>query len=284
MKLFGTFPENYELIDAGGGRKLERWGEIITIRPEHQAYFKPGLSDADWKRMAHWVFQPTKEGSLNGTWKSLKENSPKKWQVRIGEAVFNLEITSNKHIGLFPEQHINWEFISSFLNPEKRFLNAFAYTGAASIYGKLTGAEVLHCDSIRGMLDWGRLNMESSNVFEIKWVLEDALKFIQREQKRGNTFDLIQMDPPAWGLGAKGEKWKLEELIAPLIEACLNCLNPKGVLILNTYSPKLDEAKTKQILAQYKSSIFSSECNELWLTSTTGKHLYYGVLTRLVKT
>ena len=283
MKLFGTFPENYELIDAGGGRKLERWGEIITIRPEHQAYFKPGLSDADWKRMAHWVFQPTKEGSLNGTWKSLKENSPKKWQVRMGEAVFNLEITSNKHIGLFPEQHINWEFISSFLNPEKRFLNAFAYTGAASIYGKLTGAEVLHCDSIRGMLDWGRLNMESSNVFEIKWVLEDALKFIQREQKRGNTFDLIQMDPPAWGLGAKGEKWKLEELIAPLIEACLNCINPKGVLILNTYSPKLDVAKTTQILAQFKSSIHSSECNELWLTSTTDKHLFYGVLTRLVK-
>lgn len=283
MKLFGTFPENYELIDAGGGRKLERWGEVITIRPEHQAYFKPGLSDAEWKRMAHWIFQPNKEGSLNGIWKALDDNAPKKWQVRMGKAVFNLEITSNKHIGLFPEQHINWEFISSFLSPEKRFLNAFAYTGAASIYGKLTGAEVLHCDSIRGMLDWGRLNMESSNVFEIKWVLEDALKFIQREQKRNNCYDLIQIDPPAWGMGAKGEKWKLEELIALLIETCLNCLHPNGVLIVNTYSPKLDEAKTKQVLSQFKKLIKTSESNELWLTSTTGKQLYYGVLSRMVK-
>lgn len=283
MKVFGTFPENYELIDAGGGRKLERWGEIITIRPEHQAYFKPGLSDAEWKRMAHWMFQPAKEGSLNGTWKALKEHAPKKWTVRMGNAVFNLEITSNKHLGLFPEQHINWEFITQFLTPEKRFLNAFAYTGAASIYGKITGAEVIHCDSMRGMLDWGRLNMESSNVYEIKWVLEDALKFIQREQKRGNTYDLIQMDPPAWGMGAKGEKWKLEELISPLIDACLLCLNPKGVLIVNTYSPKLDEAKSKQLLMPFKSRLKSAECNELWLTSTSGKQLYYGILTRLTK-
>lgn len=283
MKVFGTFPENYELIDAGGGRKLERWGEIITIRPEHQAYFKPGLSDSEWKRMAHWIFQPAKEGSLNGTWKALKDNAPKKWTVRMGNAVFNLEITSNKHIGLFPEQHINWKFITQFLTPEKRFLNAFAYTGAASIYGKITGAEVIHCDSMRGMLDWGRLNMESSNVYEVKWVLEDALKFIQREQKRGNTYDLIQMDPPAWGMGAKGEKWKLEELISPLIDACLLCLNPKGVLIVNTYSPKLDEAKSKQLLMPFKSRLKSSECNELWLTSTSGKQLYFGVLTRLTK-
>jgi 23S rRNA (cytosine1962-C5)-methyltransferase len=203
MKSFSNFPENYELIDAGGGRKLERWGAVTTIRPEHQAYFGAVLSKKEWSNLADWEFIPKSEGSLQGSWKKLNPQAPEEWEFPTNSVTFLLRITTNKHLGLFPEQQINWEFISSNLNPSKRFLNAFAYTGAASVFGRKTGAEVIHCDSVKPMLEWGKQNQEISNLEGIKWVHEDALKFIQREVKRGNKYDLVQLDPPAWGLGAK---------------------------------------------------------------------------------
>lgn len=283
MKSFANFPENYELIDAGGGRKLERWGTVTTIRPEHQAYFGAVLSKKEWTNLADWEFIPRSEGSLQGIWKKLKPQAQEEWLFSSSGLVFNLRITNNKHLGLFPEQQINWEFLSSNLNSSKRFLNAFAYTGAASLFGRKTGAEVIHCDSVKPMLDWGRQNQLESGLDGIKWVHEDALKFIQREVKRGNKYDVVQLDPPAWGLGAKGEKWKLEELLGILIKEAVQLLSKSGVLILNTYSPKVDSAFIQKITKELGIQNNRIENSELWFKTTSGKELYYGIVTRIYK-
>ncbi len=282
MKLFTEFPENYELIDAGFGKKLERWGEIVTIRPEHQAYFKPVFSEKQWRDLAHWEFIGENDSSLKGTWKKWNENAPESWEITIKKCVFQLFTHSNKHIGIFPEQNENWNFISDLLTPEKRFLNAFAYTGAASVIARKTGAEVIHCDSVKTPIEIAKINQTLSSVADIKWVLEDALKFIQREEKRGNTYDLIQLDPPAWGIGANKEKWKLETLLPALLESSLSILASNGILILNTYSPKLDKKKVEGLVQQFKNN-FRIENQELWMKTTTGKELYFGVLTRFFK-
>lgn len=282
MKSFGAFPGNYELIDAGGGRKLERWGTITTIRPEHQAYFAAVLSKKEWLDLADWEFIPKSEGALQGTWKKLKPDAPEEWIFNThSDAAFTLRITNNKHVGLFPEQEINWEFIADYLDASKRFLNAFAYTGAASVFGRKTGAEVIHCDSVKPMLDWGRQNQFNSGIDGIKWVHEDALKFISREVKRGNTYDLVQLDPPAWGLGAKGEKWKLEDLLGTLISEAFQLLNKSGVLIINTYSPKVDIATINRLIRETGIRAAKTENSELWLKTTSGKELYFGILTRI---
>nr|WP_294861209.1 class I SAM-dependent methyltransferase [uncultured Fluviicola sp.] len=281
MKSFANFPENYELIDAGGGRKLERWGAVTTIRPEHQAYFGAVLSRKEWSNLADWEFIPKSEGSLQGVWKKLNPQAPEEWIFSSTGLQFKLRVTNNKHLGLFPEQQINWEFLSTHLNTSKRFLNAFAYTGAASLFGRKTGAEVVHCDSVKNMLDWGRQNQAESNLEGIKWVQEDALKFIQREVKRGNTYDVVQLDPPAWGIGAKGEKWKLEELLGTLISEALQLLSKSGVLILNTYSPKVDVSFIQKITTQLGIPGKQIENSELWFKTTSGKELYYGIVTRI---
>ncbi|WP_341899812.1 class I SAM-dependent methyltransferase [Fluviicola taffensis] len=283
MKSFANFPENYELIDAGGGRKLERWGTVTTIRPEHQAYFGAVLSKKEWMNVADWEFIPKSEGSLQGVWKKLNPQAPEEWIFSTAGLRFKLRITNNKHLGLFPEQQINWEFLSNHLNASKRFLNAFAYTGAASVFGRKTGAEVIHCDSVKNMLDWGKLNQAESDLEGIKWVQEDALKFIQREVKRGNKYDIVQLDPPAWGLGSKGEKWKLEDLLGTLLSEAIQLLNKSGVLILNTYSPKIDVAAINKISKELAIPFKRMENSELWFKTTSGKELYYGIVTRIYK-
>lgn len=279
-RVYSTFPEGYELIDAGGGRKLERWGKVVTIRPEHQAYFSPSLTPSEWNEHAGWEFLPDRPGSLNGKWKQLAPGAPDVWELYTEGFSARLSITGNKHIGLFPEQQYNWQFIRELLNPSKRFLNLFAYTGAASVAGRSTGAEVTHVDSVRAMIDWARQNMELSGLSDIRWVVEDARKFVNRELKRGNRYDLVQMDPPAWGLGAKGEKWKLEELLPDLLQEASELLLPGGTLIVNTYSPKLDENALRELVKALPGQ-FSGAVDELWMETTHGKQLFYGLIARI---
>jgi len=280
--VYSSFPENYELIDAGGGRKLERWGTVTTIRPENLAYFPAVLPNAEWKTLADWEFIPDKPASLNGKWKALKSNVPKEWMFHSKGIRMNLEITGNKHIGIFPEQHYNWQYITEHLQPEQRFLNLFAYTGAASLIGRTTGAEVTHVDSVRAMLDWARRNMELSGLNDIRWVLEDARKFVNRELKRGNLYDIVQMDPPAWGLGAKGEKWRIEDLLPDLIAEAIGLLKPKGTLIVNTYSPKIGLKDLKNMIAMLPVRC-KNDVEELWMESTSGKRLFFGLVARITK-
>jgi 23S rRNA (cytosine1962-C5)-methyltransferase len=278
-KLYTTGWSDYELIDAGGGKKLERWGDVITIRPELQAYFNSGKSFQEWSKMAHWEFIP--KGSTSGIWKKLKEGAPDKWTIEYKKLRFQLQLTKFKHIGLFPEQRENWDFINKRLETNERFLNLFAYTGAASCAAREKGAETLHVDSVKQLIAWARENMELSELENIKWVHEDALKFAQREVKRNNSYKGIVMDPPAWGIGTKKEKWKLEDRLDELIGNAAKLIVSDGFLVLNTYSPKVD-SKTIEQLAKRHLNRRKYEVRELWMKTTTGKDLYYGNVLRVL--
>lgn len=277
-RIYAEHWPDYELIDAGGGKKLERWGTIITIRPEVQAYFKSEKTFKEWADLAHWEF--VSKGGQSGTWKALQKLSVKEWNIKFRDLMFHLELTKFKHLGLFPEQHANWQFIEKHLSPGDKFLNLFAYTGAASVIARSRGAEVVHVDAVKQLITWARTNMELSGLQDIKWVLEDALKFGQREQKRGNKYKGIIMDPPAWGLGAKGEKWKLEDKLDELLSTASSILDSNGFLILNTYSPTVDFNMIRSLAMKHFNKR-NFEVKELWMKTTTGKELYYGIVLKV---
>ena len=274
VKQYSQAWDSYELIDAGGGKKLERFGELILIRPELQAYFKSEIPFTKWAEMADWEFVEDKK---KGYWKNIqsKENLATVWDASYKGLKIKLELTKFKHVGLFPEQNSNWETITQKLQKGDKFLNLFAYTGAASLVAKQAQAEVFHVDSVKQLITWAKENMEKSELSDIKWVLEDALKFAQREVKRGNKYDGIIMDPPAFGLGAKGEKWILEEKLPFLLEAASQLLSKNGFLIVNTYSPKITLKQLENIATRFfdKSEI---SLTELWMKTKTGKDLFYG--------
>lgn len=271
---------DYELLDAGDGKKLERWGDLVTLRPDIQAQAKPGWSFEQWLTLADWEFE--EHSSTQGQWKKLKPDAQEHWLIAYRQINFGLKLTQFKHLGLFPEQQANWRFIEQHLQAGQKFLNLFAYTGAASLVARAQGADVVHVDSVKQMLGWANENQARSSLADIQWVLEDALKFAQRELKRGNRYDGIIMDPPAWGLGAKGEKWKLEQQLPSLIETAYGLLNPGGFLILNTYSPKVEWADLANIAERYFSAN-PLEIKQLWMRAQTGKTLFYGNLLRAIK-
>ncbi|MGB3916561.1 class I SAM-dependent methyltransferase [Thiothrix litoralis] len=278
QRLYTQGWDDYELLDAGDGKKLERWGKILTIRPEVQAYFKPGMSYSDWRTQAHWEFIETDKHS--GTWQALRDAAPTTWEIGYQRLRFQLELTRFKHLGLFPEQRSNWDFIAERLPADGRFLNLFAYTGAASCVARQTGAETLHVDSIKQLLTWAHTNMERSGLADIKWVREDALKFVERELKRGRHYQGIIMDPPAWGLGKKGEKWKLDNKLEALLEGVQGLLAQDSFLILNTYSPTIGLLDIARLAHQYFRPQ-DCELRELWMQTSTGKELFYGNLLRV---
>jgi 23S rRNA (cytosine1962-C5)-methyltransferase len=280
QRIFTQGWDDYQLLDAGNGQKLERWGQVLTIRPEVNAYFKPDQTLQQWRERADWAFVETSNQA--GAWQALKDGAPSQWQISYGNLKFQLELTRFKHLGLFPEQRTNWDFIAEHLPADGRFLNVFAYTGAASCVARQTGAETLHVDSVKQLISWANGNMQLSGLSDIKWVREDALKFVERELKRGKMYDGIIMDPPAWGLGAKGEKWKLEHKLEALLAGAQALLAPNGFLILNTYSPSISLADMRGLANRYfkaKDVVVA----ELWMQTSTGKDLYYGNLLRAVK-
>ena len=280
-RLYASQWEDYELLDAGNGKKLERFGSVITIRPELQAYFKSGLSVSEWNRLAHWEF--VEQTKSKGYWKALKPGfeQPFSWDIHVDTLCAEVELTKFKHIGIFPEQYANWQFIRNQINPGDRFLNLFAYTGIASIVAKSAGAEVTHVDAVRQLVTWAKKNMEKSGLQDIRWMVEDALKFAQREVKRNHQYQGIIMDPPAFGLGAKGEKWILEEQLPFLLEAAQQLLHPeRSFLLLNTYSPKLNLDILKEISLSYFSPD-TCHFSELRMRTKSGKDLFYGNLLRV---
>jgi 23S rRNA (cytosine1962-C5)-methyltransferase len=278
-KIYAEGWGDYELIDAGNGKKLERFGSVITIRPEVQAYFPSVLSSQEWIKKAHFEF--VELNKTKGCWEALKHLPLNHtWSISYQSISIQLELTKFKHIGVFPEQNINWQYIAEYLKPNENFLNLFAYTGVASLIAKKNEAITTHVDSVKQLVTWSKTNMELSNLQDIKWVIEDALKFAEKEMKRGHTYDGIIMDPPAFGLGSKGEKWILEEKLPILLEIASKLLSPTGFLIVNTYSPKIDLKKLNHFAAQYFSKKTFS-VHELWMKSTTGKKLYYGNMLRV---
>ena len=257
--------KDYELVDSGNGEKLERFGKYLLIRPEPKALWDKRLSNADWTRMAHVRFTPGagfgkagKEDS--GTWERLRKMD-EQWAIAYnGEneaethaasdlhIALRLGLTSFKHVGVFPEQAPNWEFIFRETARLERIhkanglgtpkvLNLFAYTGGASLAAKCAGADVTHLDSVRQVVTWARENMERSGLDGVRWVVEDALKFARREARRGNKYDGIILDPPAYGHGPDGEKWKLDELLFDLMKNVAQILSPRDAfMVLNLYS------------------------------------------------
>jgi 23S rRNA (cytosine1962-C5)-methyltransferase len=280
MELFTQPWNDYELIDAGGGRKLERWGKLITIRPEVQAYFHSGLPFSEWSKMANWEFIEKK--GKKGIWKQLVKNAPSKAIISYDRLKFHIELTNFKHLGLFPEQRINWDYIKENVKSDHRFLNLFAHTGGASCAARNQGADTIHVDSVKPMISWAKKNMELSRLLNIRWVHEDALKFLNREVKRGNKYQSIIMDPPAWGMGAKGERWKLEDQIDSLMSAGASVLSNDGFLILNTYSPSVDSNTLQEIVSMYFPDRVSQVC-QLNMNTKTSKKLYFGELVRIEK-
>jgi 23S rRNA (cytosine1962-C5)-methyltransferase len=197
------------------------------------------------------------------------------------DLTFGLETTKFKHVGLFPEQADNWEFLAANLKPGDKFLNLFAYTGGASLAARQVGADVIHCDAIRQVVDWTRTNMERSGLDGIRWVVEDAMKFARREAKRGNSYQGIVLDPPTWGLGPKGEKWKLEDQLLDLIDVVASLVAPGGFVVMNTYSGIPPSAlETMWSLALPDAAI---EAGELCLRASAGHDLPTGSLVRVTR-
>lgn len=285
-ELHRWFPENWvdhELLDSGGGARLERFGDIVLIRPEPHAIWQRGMREAEWRRVAAAEFVPT--GRTKGHWTPL-QSVPDNWEIRYplatGHALhFSLEMTRFKHVGLFPEQGANWDWIAGRVGAGKRVLNLFAYTGGASLAARATGAEVTHVDAIKQVVTWTRMNMELSGLEGIRWCVEDALKFAEREVRRGNTYDLVIMDPPSWGLGPKGEKWKLEDQVQRLIDGTAALIAPGGAVIMNTYSGL--SPSTLENLWSRALPDAGIETGELCLMSGTGQVLPTGSLLRAVR-
>lgn len=275
---------DYELLDCGNFQKLERFGRVITIRPEPQALWRPVGTEKEWEKQAHVRF--IQKGSSSGTWKALKKELPTAWKIQYllpgGNAIFfRLALTGFKHVGVFPEQAVNWEYIYKNMSLIKapRFLNLFAYTGGASLAAKAAGADVTHVDSIRQVLNWARENMEQSSLKDIRWVLEDALKFVKRESRRGNHYHGIILDPPAYGHGPEGEKWKLEEHLQEMMDAVFSILHPeKKMLILNAYSLGLSALVVENLFRSNVKEKF--ETGELFLPASSGLKLPLGVFGR----
>jgi 23S rRNA (cytosine1962-C5)-methyltransferase len=291
-----THWKDYELLDSGGGMKLERFGSYVLSRPEPKALWDKDMSDGQWASATHTRFTPGagfgkagKEDS--GTWDRLRK-MPDQWWIRYRDFFsLRLGLTSFKHVGVFPEQAPNWEFIFSQtkLIAEKtatrpKVLNLFAYTGAASLAARKAGADVTHLDSVRQVVTWAHENQDRSGLDGIRWVVEDAMKFAHREARRGNVYQGIILDPPAYGHGPDGEKWKLDECLFDLMKDVGHILAPQdSFMVLNLYSngfsASLGETVVRQALGL--SSDHPLDSGELALRDGFGKVLPLSIFVRL---
>ena len=287
IKLFS--PEKwteYELIDCGNLEKLERFNNIVTRRPEPQALWEKKLSEHEWKKSADVIF--VQKGSHSGEWKKQKTINDH-WQLNYNtdqfKLAFNLSLTSFKHVGVFPEQAINWDYIFKKIKLMKtdqpKVLNLFAYTGGASLAAKAAGADITHVDSVKQVISWSRENMESSKLNDIRWVVEDAVKFVKREVKRGKKYNGIILDPPSYGIGANGERWKLEDCINDMIKDLSLILDEEeNFFILNMYSMGLSPLITENLIKSHFKNPQQFETGEIYLNAQSGIKLPLGILTR----
>ncbi len=285
--------KDYELLDSGNFEKLERFGKVILIRPEPQAIWEPVLSETEWNKQAHAHFTREQKDNfrfgeeIKGGWKKLKSLDDS-WQVNYSHQSLNLTLrlalTGFGHVGVFPEQGSNWNFIydtiSSWKATKPRVLNLFAYTGAASVVARAAGADVTHVDASRPGLNWANQNMQLNDLKDIRWVYEDALKFVKREVKRGNKYNGIIMDPPPYGRGTEGEKWTLQEKLNELIFLASQLLEPApSFFILSMYAVGFSPLVGLNVVkTHFKSE--TPEFGEFFLKSKTNRDLPMGTFLR----
>ena len=279
---------DYQLIDTGGFEKLERFGPYILSRPEPQAIWDKSLTEAEWEQKSNAVFKRDKNSQEKGQWVA-KGDMPERWitQYRSGNLHLRakLALSSFKHVGIFPEQATNWDFISKKLSGIKEdkpsVLNLFAYTGLASLAAKAAGADVTHVDSVKQVISWSRENMELSGLQNIRWVVEDALKFVQREVRRGNQYNGIILDPPAYGRGPDGEKWLLEENLNEILRLCALLLKKENYFfIINLYSLGFSALIVDNLIKAHFGKDIHHEYGELFIADTFDKRLPLGVFSR----
>ena len=287
---------DYELIDSGDFEKLERFGGYVTRRPEPQAIWRKSLPEEEWRRLTDAHFRRDEKGGRSaekgerGEW-SLRGRTPSRWwaEYRYGELRMRMRIglTSFKHVGIFPEQASNWNFIYDECRNmcgqgiKPRVLNLFAYTGGATLAARAGGAETTHVDSVKQVVTWSRENMEESGLEGVRWIVEDALKFVNREVRRGNRYNGIILDPPAYGRGADGEKWVLEENIGEMLERCAALLEPRNAfLVLNLYSMGLSSMIARTAVHQTFGSPSAEQFGELYFEDSHSKRLPLGTYYR----
>ena len=233
--------KDYQLLDSGDGLKLEQYGPVRLIRPEPEAIWQPVLLEREWKT-AHAVFRPAPEEN-GGHWESLKE-LPARWQMSYRDLHFWAQTTSSRHLGVFPEQASQWDWIAQQIKASGRpvnVLNLFGYTGIASLAAVGAGASVTHLDASKKVITWGRENQALSKLENkpIRWILDDALKFVQRESRRGAQYDGLILDPPKFGRGPKGEVWEFYKLLPNLLQSCRQILSDRPLfIILTAYAVK----------------------------------------------
>lgn len=286
--------KDYQLIDSGEGEKLERFGKFTLIRPEPQAIWKKVLSDAEWTKLATARFDREQKDKfrfsdeVKGGWQRSKD-MPETWNIQYPlndrTVILRLALTSFGHVGIFPEQGENWNFIYSTLQSWKvekpRVLNLFAYTGAASIVAKAAGADVTHVDASRPGINWANQNMQLNDLTDIRWVYEDALKFVKREVKRGNKYNGIIMDPPPYGRGPDGEKWTLQEKLDELVQQASELLEKKNAFfILSTYAVGLSSLVSVNVVKSHFDA--TPEFGEFFLKSKNDRDLPMGTFLRFV--
>lgn len=235
--------KDYEVLDTSSGEKLERWGDYLLVRPDPQVIWNTPKTNKGWKNKNGHYHRSSKGG---GEWEFFR--LPNEWSIRYGELTFHLKPFSFKHTGLFPEQAANWDWFSTLIKQTGRpvkVLNLFAYTGGATLAAARAGANVTHVDASKGMVSWAKENAAASGLSEapIRWLVDDCVKFVEREIRRGSTYDAIIMDPPSYGRGPKGEIWKIEESIFPFIELTAKILSDNPLFFLiNSYTTGLQPA------------------------------------------
>ena len=240
---------DYELIDCGGGEKLERWGKHVLVRPDPQAIWQTPRNNPLWRRPDARYARASTGG---GAWE--KKDVPAQWQVRYRELTFQVKPMNFKHTGLFPEQAANWDFAMEQIRRAGRpisVLNLFAYTGGATVACAAAGASVCHVDAARGMVSWGRDNARASGLEDapIRWIVDDCAKFVEREIRRGRRYDAIIMDPPSYGRGPSGEVWKLDDSLWPFVELVAGVLSDEPLFFLiNSYTTGLAPSVLTYIL------------------------------------
>ena len=264
---------DYELIDCSSGERLERWGNVTLIRPDPQVIWNTPKKHPLWKKADARYFRSNSGG---GKWEVYK-NIPDRWTIDYNELTFNIKTMGFKHTGLFPEQAVNWDFVADTIkkqNREVKVLNLFAYTGGATVSALKAGAAVTHVDASKGMVLWAKENSMSSatDKLPVRWLVDDCIKFVEREIRRGNHYDIIIMDPPSYGRGPGGEVWKLEDEVYRLCELCRELLTEDSLLFLiNSYTTGLSPAVMQYILGSVIKPVFGGtvSADELGLPVTS---------------
>lgn len=285
---------DYELIDSGDFEKLERFGKWITARPEPQAMWEKTLSQSEWDKRSHAIFGRGQKGDDRGEWE-CRPQMPEQWWVEYlykkMKLRMRLGLTSFKHVGIFPEQSANWRFIydnsqliGQAIGAPARVLNLFAYTGGATLAARSAGAQVTHVDSVKQVVAWARTNMEQSGLTDVRWIVEDALKFVRREVKRGSKYNGIILDPPAYGRGTDGERWVLDDNLTELLGECAKLLEPRNsFLVLNLYSMGLSALLARTLVRQTFGECTTEQFGELGFEDSSEKLLPLGVYYRFLR-